>query len=275
MIKDAFSNFPDYATDNKDFRPIRYLRIKDGYPVTIRIIDNKSFYVAKHYVPAQRMSILCLGEQCPICQRNAEIRAKHGRQARNQPGFFNIQHRNMVNVLDRTLVVVDDETGDEYYAYKGTFPTTTRDGERSLVGVEPRPSNTIKILERGRSLFDDINVLHNEFLDEGGITAIDLKIIANGSGPDMSVSIVPKPKRNEPVDDLLANTDDERYALETVSVQLSPDEMLDFAYEGISLRDIFARRRADDQSAVDREIQGSLADVEEKIDNLFNDIADT
>lgn len=269
--KDAFSNFPDFVSENTDFQPVRYLRIKDGYPVTIRIIDDKSFYVAKHYIPSQRMSIVCLGEQCPICQRNAEIRAKHGRNARNQSGFFNVQHRNMVNVLDRTLVVVDEETGDEYYAYKGTFPTTTKDGERSLVDVEPRPSNTIKILERGRSLFDDINVLHNEYLEEGGITAIDLKIIANGSGPDMSVSIVPKPKRDEPVDELLANTSDERYVLETVSVQLSPDEMLEFAYGGVALRDIFAKRRAEDASDVDRELQSSLADVEDSIESLFGD----
>ncbi|KKN45708.1 hypothetical protein LCGC14_0680260 [marine sediment metagenome] len=266
----SYSNFPQYEYEASDYSKTNYLRFQEGVPTTVRIISEGSRYVAKHFLTKIRTSILCLGEQCPICERNKTLREQHGRNANKQSDYIAIQNRNMLNVLDRTLVIVDEETGDEYSAHKGTFPTITKDGKRSLIDVTPQPSNSIKVLERGKRLFEQFDVNHNEYQHLGGIRGFDIKLVTMGAGKTMSISVVPLPERNDDITELLEGL--EEPVLEDLGIQLSPDEVLEAA-SGVTLRDIYAARKSDetesDTSAVDAELVGSLADVEESVSDLF------
>jgi len=130
--------FPDREQFETFERP-QYLSFLEGFPVIVRVLDKRAYHTRKHWLNRQRTSILCLGESCPICQNNAKIRAENPKSFRNIRGYIPIQNRYVVNVLDRTPVVIDPETGDEYYARQGKFPTVSDDGERSLAKIEPRP----------------------------------------------------------------------------------------------------------------------------------------
>ncbi len=267
----SYSKFPTYEYEQSDYPKVKYLRFQEGIPSIVRVISAESLYVAKHYLKNIRTSILCLEDQCPICDKNKTLREQHGRNASKQPDYINIQNRNIVNVLDLTSVIVDDETGNEYPAFKGTFPTVTQDGQRSLADVLPRPSNTIKVLERGKRLFEQFDVYHNEYAHLGGIRGLNLKFVTLGAGTKMTISVVPLPEQSTPLDELFDALDaDARIEpeLATLGIQLVPDEVLQ-AVSGVSLRDIFAARKLEDTNSVDATLQGDLADVEGAVSDLF------
>jgi hypothetical protein len=268
----SYSKFPNYEYEQGDFPKVKYLRFQEGVPSIVRVVSDESHYIAKHFLRKIRRSVLCLGDRCSICSRNKTLFEQHGRNATNQPDYIPIQNRNAVNVLDLTPVVVDEETGDEYPAYKGTFPTVTKDGERSLVDIQPRPSNTSKVLERGKRLFEQFDVFHNEYAHLGGIRGIDVKLVTLGAGKKMTISVVPLPDRNRPLSELLDELEpDDRVEpeLSTLGIELTPDEMLQAA-SGIDLRDIFAARKDEDTSSVDVTLTGSVAEVEESVASLFD-----
>jgi hypothetical protein len=223
---------------------------------------------------------MCLEDECPICRKNEEIRSQHPDDFRQVKGYIPRQYRWMVNVLDRTPVVVDPETGDEYYGTvvgrEVKFPPVTDDGLRSLVGLEPQPSNTIKILERGKRLFEMLNTFHVESLkvddsgeEKGGITTFDIKLITLGKRQTMTISVVPLYQNEDDVTPIVEGNGLNKYVLSQVGIQLSPDEMVR-AVSGESLKDIFASRRAEEEAEITADITDSLADVSATVKDLFD-----
>jgi hypothetical protein len=279
MSKSSFVEFPDSNFDN-DFAKPQYLKYVEGMPLIVRILDDRAYHVQKHWINSQRLSLLCLGGECPICERNAQIRKEFPKSYWNQRDYISRSNRYMVNVLDRTPVVVDEETGEEYYARQGNFPTVTSDGSRSLANLEPRPSNTIKILERGKTLFEQLKAYHEEFgeFDEdgntvsGGLTTFDIKIITLGKGLDKVISPMPLPQNNYDVSEILDEIEQEKHDLSTLGILLSPDEVEKVAYRGVSLRDIFAERKAEEESEVASGTYSddTFADAGERVAGLFD-----
>ena len=137
-----FADFPERRDRTADFNRPVFLRMREGYQLIVRILDSHAEKVLKHWINSSKTSVLCLGDECPICQQNETIRRENPKTFQKIKGYIPVQRRWMVNILDRTPVIKDEETGEEYYAVKGKFPTVTRDGERSLVNVQPVPSNT-------------------------------------------------------------------------------------------------------------------------------------
>lgn len=269
-----FADFPERRDRTADFNRPVFLRLREGTPVTIRILDSHAEKVLKHWINSSKTSVLCLGEECPICQQNEIIRRENPKTFQKIKGYIPVQRRWMVNVLDRTPVIKDEQTGEEYYSVKGKFPTVTSDGDRSLVNIQPVPSNTIKILERGQTLFELLAVIHADSVEEhgeeaGGITKFDVKLVPAGNGTDMVISAIPQSK-NDDIAPILEQNNLTPYVLSAVGIELTPDEVTNVV-RGVSIRDIFAARRAKDESDSDKELKSSFSDLSDKVATLFGE----
>jgi hypothetical protein len=274
-----FVEFPEFSTDFEDFdRPV-YLRFKEGYPTVVRILDTNAHRVRKHWINKQKISVMCLGDTCPICENNDSIRGENPKNFRQVKGYIPVQYRYMVNVLDRTPAVIDDDSGEEYYAQQGTFPLVTADGERSLAGVEPQPSNTIKILERGKTLFENFLAIHKETgefdgegnLESGGLTTFDIKLVTLGAGKDMAISVIPLITNDDDVHTILEENELSTHVLTDVGLFLTADEVSQVAFSGVSLSDIFSARNADSEAESTEEMTETLADVSASVETMFAD----
>lgn len=278
-----FVEFPEgTGQDFVSFERPKYLRFVEGTPLIVRILDKVAYGANKHWIKRANASVLCLGEACPICKNNELLREQQSDSFKKAKGYIGISRRYLVNVLDRTPVLKDSETDVEYYPSKGRFPTVDPSGEKSLVGLNPEPSNTIKVLERGKELFEQLKMIHNETLNismdadgqeviEGGLTSFDIKLITMGSGKEMAISVMPLLLNNDDVNPILDASGLEPHILSSLGIELTPDEMIDLTH-GVSLKDIFAKRRAESEiTDVTNEVQGSLADVSERVSMLYGD----
>jgi hypothetical protein len=172
--------------------------------------------------------------------------------------------------------VIDPETGDEYYAVKGQFPPVSTDGARSLAKVEPVPSNTIKVFERGRALFEQLLALHQETgefdddenLVKGGITTFDIKLVTMGEGRDKVISPIALMQNADDVTLILKEKELEPHVLSTLGLLFTPEELEQVAYGGASISDIFVERRAVRDAEVNQEL---LGDAHAKAADLFSE----
>lgn len=256
----SFFDAPDVEY-NTDFERPQYLRVSPESPKTVRILDDGPEHLEKHWINSQNISILCLGERCPICTNNQKLWDEFGRGAK---GVIPVQNRFVVNVLDRTMVKVDPETGDEYAKVGGEFPSVTKDGERSLVEVEPTISNKVKLLEKGKRLFDQLEAVHKEmFYENGPVTGYDVKILVAGKGLDTTYNVIPLLNRTDDVSELVEEQG--KYVLSTQGIELEPREVEELL-RGVSLSDIFSARSAEEEALENPE---QVADAEESVGALF------
>lgn len=270
-----FVKFPERG-DFETFNRPKYLRFDEGVPTIVRILDKEAHHVRKHWLNRHRTSILCLGETCPICLSNAKIRKENPKNFRSVREYIPIQNRYVVNVLDRTQVVIEPDSGDEYYAMKGVFPSVTRDGSKSLADIEPVPSNTIKVFERGRALFEQLLALHQETgefdedenLVKGGITTFDIKLVTMGESRDKVISPIALMQNADDVAPILDEKEIEPHVLSTLGLLFTPDEVEQVAYGGASVSDIFAERRSMKDAEVNQEL---LGDAQAKVADLFSE----
>lgn len=278
MEKKKMPKFVDFpkTEEFQTFERPKYLTFIEGKPLIVRILDAQAYHKKVHWINKQRVSILCLEETCPICISNAKIRKENPKNFRNVSGYLPYQNRYMVNVLDRTPVKIDEETGDEYQSFRGDFPSVTSDGNRSLANVQALPSNTIKILERGKTLFEQLLALHmetGEFDEEenlisGGLTSFDIKFVTMGEGRDKVVSTIPLVQNADDVAPILDENELERHILSATGLQFTPTEMEQVAYANVPLSDIFAQRRAESATESETEIK-TLADASDAVKSLL------
>lgn len=274
-----FVEFPEKDEFETTFsRPV-FLRFKEGSPTIIRILDKSAHSVEKHWINNIKTSVICTGEQCPICKNNEKLRAEFADSFKKAKGYSARNRRYSVNVLDRTPVIRDPEDGTEYYAVKGKFPVASPDGERSLVGLTPEPSNTIKILERGKSLFEQFEALHEEFAQvgtdaegnetiTGGLTTFDIKLSTLGSGKETTITAIRLDNKDD-VTPIIESKGLSPYVLSNTGILLSPSEMTRLM-RGVGLKDIFAERRANDDD-VTGDLKSTVTDISEEISALFGE----
>lgn len=265
----TFADVPEQ--DEFTYRKTHYVRITAGVPLRLRILDKKAYHVQKYFIPSQRISILALDESVDPIWRNNEKLMRENPDAKNPtqiPGFIRRQNRYMVNVLNRTMVK-RSPAGNIVYAIGGQFPTNDPETGELLVNIDPQPLNRVEVLERGPQLFAQLNSVNQSTVDEAGnpigIWNYDIIINATGSGRKMMTNITPRPDLN---DDVELPEGQEKYALETLGIQLSPDEMI-AVVKGVSLRDIFEARRSDDEVALEREETQVSEEIEGKLNDLF------
>lgn len=265
-------SFADIQDTPSEFKTIEYVKITPGVPLKLRVLDKKAIHHVKHFVPSQKVSVICLGDEtCPICQSNQTlIRENPSLTPRQIRGYISRQNRYMVNVLNRTMVK-ETPGGNVTYAVSGQFPTHDTNTGESLIEIEAKPLNRVQVLERGPTLFAQLNGIHDSILDEAGnplgLTAYDITIMATGSGRKMTTNVIPHSDQNDVVDVPV----EEKSVLETLGIQLTPSEIVELI-KGVSLRDIFEARRATDEINLLKESEGEVGqDVQKSIEALFPD----
>ena len=263
----SFAEIPEFESS---FKSTEYVKLVSGVPQQFRILSETAHHVEKHFIPVSKISVLCLGEEtCPICQNNAKLKQEHEDVSPRQiRGYLPRQNRYMVNVLNRTTVKVSP-SGNVTFPTQGQFPTNDPQTGELLVNIEAKPLDKVQVLERGPTLFAQLNAINDTVADPEtgnplGLWTYDVVITASGSGRKMTTNVIPYPNMNDEVN----LPEEDIFILETLGIQLSPEEMT-LAVRGVSLRDIFEARRATDESLVGSDPQVISDDVQEKIETLF------
>jgi len=229
----------DFSGPEKVARSNDFIKIVPGIPVTIQILDKKSHHIVVHWIAdgtGRRFSFRCLGKDvCPVCIRNAEIGWD-----RKHPNYIPAQNRYRVNVLDLTQGKICPACGA---VYVGNIPEvcTNEACSASLRDVEAAPLNRVRILERGRRLFQKFNALQevpNPFANDEiiPIQSYPIRLVATGQGTQMEITVLPQPPNNiDPTQYELLDLD--------AGLVLTPEE-IQFIMDGGSLNDVLSERRA-------------------------------
>lgn len=251
-------------TDYPKEKRTEFLKLSDGHTYSIRILEPKATKVFTHFLGG-RYTVRCLGDNCPICKKTMELAAKYPETYKREPGYAPRQKRYYVNVLDKTNVKKCPECGTEYLN-----PNVGICSSCSVALGDPEPSNTVKMLAKGPAVFGQLNDINKAVLDQQrepiGINNYDLSLVVSGRGKETKITVVPQPQNNEPVEGEL-----ELFEISKTLIELEPDEMLD-VQRGVSLKDIFAARKADsDDELFDEEISKSIQqEVDDAVSKLFS-----
>jgi hypothetical protein len=276
----SFADIPDEQTNgNDEYRKTHYTKITSDYPIRLRILNKEAVHQKKYFLPKQRLSIIAPEneENDPIWQRNGRLMKENPDKSPNQiKGWISRQNRYMVNVLNRTMVKRAPQSGNVVFPGQNGFPTHDPESGELISDVDPTPLNRVEVLERGPTLFSQLNQINSATCDEAGnpigIWNYDIVISATGKGRHMVTNIIPYPNKNDEIDlDEL-----ELYDLEEVGLRLEPDE-IERVLNGVQLRDIFAARRGEDTTETDTDDDMSFesdvddSDIQAGIDSLFGD----
>lgn len=263
----TFADIPDFKKDSER-RKVNYLAFPEGTPTNVRILDAGAKRYFKHFLPKQRVSVVCPGDGCPICANNRKlIEMNPDVQANAIKGYIGRQTRFMVNVLNRTLVKFDSAGNPHFKGPNGEFPSLVPGTTESLEAISPVTLNRVEVLERGSTLFSQLNALNDSILDpktgeRAGLTNFDVTFIVNGSGKSMTIAVIP----NLQGMDVINLADYELYDFDSIVLNLTSDEIQKLL-EGISLKDIFALRRS--KNAVSMDATPPTVD-----DDIANEVGD-
>ena len=210
------SKFFDPGSEGSGSRSLfdMFVKLTVDQPTIIQILEptvtKEKNIIWRHYIPqALRKSgqrgipIVCPGKDvCPVCQKNATL------PDRKHPDFIPSQKRVVVNVLDLSPV-----KECELCHTKNTGKECTYCGY-NLTEVAATPTNEVKLLERGTTLFAQLAVLEEtqmvpydpddsrndpeEYNDSApgdmvpaGITRFPITIVLTKSGDDTIITPVP------------------------------------------------------------------------------------
>lgn len=225
------STIDDNVGGKKEYKKTEYLALKQG-EYTIRILDPMETKKYAHFIG--RGWIECLGEDCPICQNNKKIMYEHPQEEFNKiAGWCPRRPRFFLNVIDRS------------------------DGK-------------VKVLSCGPQLIEDLKVMSKAIRDENDqridIRHYDWTLIVKGEGREKTTTPSHKFFGKETEPEIGEQT---LYDLDKCLIRLEADEMLD-AFNGASLKDIFAMRRAK-KEALDAEFPTASEDVQNEISKAVDE----
>lgn len=250
-------------TPNKDFKRTEFMQLQAGGH-RIRVLEPKAKSVYTHYI--NKATVLCLGDECPLCANNRKIYMQFPDTFREQSGYNKGVKRFFVNVFDKTLAKVCTVCKKEY---KNTSTIICTCGKAL---PDAQPLNKVKVLAKGVSLFEQLVAIDNAILDDSGekigLTNYDINIVVSGSGRDISYTPIPDTSKRELIE---AKYADELFDLEKATIKLTPEEMLDLA-RGVTLKDIFAARKAQEiEVQVSEQVSDeTLTNVNQQVANLFS-----
>lgn len=245
------------------FRRTEYIQLGQGEH-QIRILEPMETKIYSHYVGWAWLK--CLGEDCPICENNKKILFEHPTDYREVKGWNPRRDRYYINVLDKTPARVCTKCGTE----KKDATVATCPACNSPMG-EVAPLNKVKVLSRGKTLFEDLKVMSRTIRDEKDqridIRKYDFRLVVRGTGRDTTITVVPMWVPGREADPIFEG---ELFDLNNAAVELSREEMLD-VFNGASLKDIFALRRAkkqiEDSDFLSKE--DVKKEMEDSLDEIF------
>jgi len=249
---------------NSNIKKAKFLDLNTT--ATIRILSERYYSDYTHFM--NRATTLCLGDECPICNSNKRLIMQYPDTFRDEPLYSPRREVRLVNVIDKTPVRICDNCQTENRSL-GNTSTTCKKCSAILTGT-PAPLNQVRILSRGVTLFEDLGNINKAVLDahgeKVGLTNYDITLVISGSGNKKTITPLP----GQTTGPETVNPDD-LFELDTVTIKLSPSEMIDLQ-RGVSLKDIFSARRASDKSAeLDKQFVSPevLSGIQDDVDALF------
>ncbi len=249
-------------TESK-YKRTEFMQLAQGAN-TIRILQPQVKTKPTHYFEHAKASVLCLGDECPICANNRKLFMQFDREAPKQPGFNRINYRFFINVLDKTPAKICTKCSKEYKDIRNTICSC---GE--VLPAQAVPLNKVKVLSRGLELRDDLGSISKAILRPDGtpidITSYDVMLMVNGTGRG-SITPVPRTDASEPTPEGL-----ELFDLDKAVIEFNASELLDL-HSGHSLKDIFAaRKNKKDEFVPETAVsQETIDQVNDAVNKLFN-----
>lgn len=220
-----------------------------------------------------RGAIECLGHDCPVCKINKSLQAEDPGNYKQHPLYNGSSPRHYINVLDRTPVKVcsnvecqcentADLTGQFSAACKkcGTF-----------IGNQPVTiSNKVKVANISETNAGRLMALRQAIRDENGeplgLGNFDLEIVVTKTGGKKDIIVQASNAKNSK--DVVNVPEESLYNLKDVTVKLTPTEVTQFL-TGISLKDIYAARKAASSSSAEKSANTEIMKtIEERLAQL-------
>lgn len=249
--------------ENNTLKKLEYLNISG--PTTIRILDETAYSVESHFFMNAKASVVCLGEDCPVCETNKKLWAMDNEKFRDDPNYHARSTRYFVNVLDKTPTKICTKCNAEVRNLNS--PACTSCGEL-ITTVKAQPLNRVKILGKGVQLFEQLNAIEASLFDkEGnplGLTAYDITLVPSGSGKKTTITPIPDKSSNDPVD----KSSLEMFDLTKAILKFDREELMDLQ-KGISVKDIFTARKATKVDMPASAETTSSVDARRVVDELF------
>lgn len=249
----------------QDFKKQEFITLGQGQHL-IRVLDEDYLEVQTHFV--NKSSIKCLGADCPICKNNRIIIQENPETFKDVKGYLPRASRFFINVLDRTNVKICPKCGEEI---KAVGLPACPECNQSIISTPVTPLNKIKILAKGKTLFEQLVQLENAILDDSGsrigLTNFDIQLMVMGSGKTTTTTPIYTGKPGTPPE----YKAEDKFDLEKAVITLTPEEITDFL-RGIGLKDIYtARRLGKDQkdATPNTQLPASLEDAANAAMNLF------
>lgn len=263
-----FATIKTFENKENNLKRLEYLNISG--PTTVRILDTQAYSVESHYFVAAKASVVCLEDECPVCETNRKIYAGNPEKFRDDVNYHARSTRYFVNVLDKTPTKVCPKCNEEVRNLNSPACTNPKCGEL-ITTVQAKPLNKVKILGKGVQLFEQFNAIEASLFDkEGnplGLTSYDITLVPSGSGKKTTITPIPDKGSNEPID----MNGLELFDLTKAILKFTRDEMIDLQ-KGISVRDIFTARKA---VKVDEPTEASAdfsAEARRTVDELFKSL---
>lgn len=260
--------------ERQTFEKTNFLDLDYGMHV-VRLIE-KPTVIFTHYVPSKG-SFRCLGEDCPVCKNNDGLRREHGSEAYKMPGWNSAQERHYVNILDRTMVKVCPNCGNEVKKnIMFQYPPQCPKCNTFVTEVVETVSNKVKMVNLSPKVIKQLAEYQKNILDENkeplGIMNFDVVLMVtkqvDKSGKEKK-DIVALPK--DPIDKTEINFDElEEFKYDPFNsvINLTVEEVISLL-SGVSMKDIFTARKASKPEAT--ELPKNVAEVESAINELFAD----
>lgn len=271
----AFITERKQQNTNRSYSVSRFMKLEEGKPALVQVLDTEAVEYFKFWFrdsTGRWVAYASPGyDSCPLTQRNRGLGSK------DHPDYIKPQYTYAVNVLDVTPYKVCPECSNAYYP---TDAPATCECDKGLTDVKPQPLNMVRVLERGKRLFAQLNTLDQgtPVLNEAGEPSYDddgkqlfTPIVFNSEGTALSlveyvVQIVrtgsgtatvttPVPMLHIPVADPDQYVND-LYDLPQ-SMDLTPEEVLSIVDNRVPLADILAARRADAESEEDTKVEST------------------
>lgn len=253
-------------TKGSDFKKQEFITLSQGSH-TIRVIDDDYVEVETHFV--NKSSIKCLGENCPICSNNRIIIKENPETFRDIKGYLPKSSRFYINVYDKTPVKICPTCNAEV---KQTSIPACPACNAMLVTVPITPLNKIKILAKGKTLFEQLVQLENAILDDEGnrigLKNFDIQLMVAGAGKTTTTTPIYTGKRGSDPE----YKPEDKFDLSKAVITLTPPEIKDFL-TGVGLKDIYtARRLSEDTQAIPNAVvPANLEDASNQVLKLFGD----
>lgn len=252
------------------FKKSQFLRLDVGEH-TLRILDESATATDTHYVISRggKATIKCLGDDCPICNINDQLKLEHPGTYRNAQGYSPISRRHSFNVLDRTAAKVCAKCQAVIKPRGGNFPSICTECGSFISDVKPTPVNKVYLVTVSDTVAKDLNKISKLYRDADGeplpLTSYDVTIVVEQGAKGREMTVQAQPQRNDVVE-----VTEELFDATTAITTLSREELIEFM-RGVSIRDIFlSRNKKDDVGSVSEKEEAKLEEVSKDAQDMIN-----